>query len=65
MIIELLLAIILSLYAALDLTWVALTISLKKMTALYTNNVASLKKGWKSPLDYRINFLTKKVSDIR
>ena len=35
-IIELVLAIILSLYAALDLTWVALTISLKKVTALHT-----------------------------
>ena len=34
--IDLALAIVLSLYTALDLTWVALIISLKKVTALYT-----------------------------
>jgi len=34
--IDLALAIILSLYTALDLTWVALIISLKKVTALHT-----------------------------
>jgi len=64
-IIELVLAIILSLYAALDLIWEALTILLKKVTALHTKYVVSLNKSCKSPLDYRINFLTKKVSDIR
>jgi len=37
-IIELVLAIILSLYAALELTWVALTIPFKKVTALHTKN---------------------------
>ena len=64
-IIELVLAIILSLYTALDLTWIALTISLKKVTALHIKQVASLNKVCESLLDYRINFLTKKVSDIR
>lgn len=34
--IDLALAIILSLYTALDLTWVALIIRLKKVTALHT-----------------------------
>jgi hypothetical protein len=43
-IIYLVLAIILSLYAALDLTWVALTIPLKKATAQY------LTKAWTSQL---------------
>ena len=40
-------------------------ISFKKVTTLYINKVESLKKRQKSPSDYRINFLTKKVNDIR
>ena len=35
------------------------------MTALHTKQVGLPKKPCESPLDYRINFLTKKVSDIR
>ena len=35
------------------------------MTALYIYLDDSLNKYWQSPLDHRINFLTKKVSDIR
>ena len=46
-IIELVLAIILSLYTALDLIWEALTILLKKVTALHTKYVASLNKSSK------------------
>jgi hypothetical protein len=41
-IIDLVLAIILSLYPALDLTWVALTVSLKKATAQYLNEGLNL-----------------------
>jgi hypothetical protein len=45
--------------------WGCRLILLKKVTALYTKQVGLLNKPYESPLDHRINLLTKRVSDIR